>query len=424
MNVKVLGSFDFLFGLRASGIKLGLENISVVLDLLGHPEESYAVVHVAGTNGKGSVAAGLAEILSRAGYRTGLFTSPHLQSFSERIRIDGRPADQARLAGLIDEIRPRVEKRPVTFFEFTTALAFLYFARHGVQVAVVETGMGGRLDATNLVTPLVSVITPISEDHTRYLGTTLQEIAGEKARIIKKGVPVVIGPQPPEAAQVLLEEAAVCGAPQSVFSRDFSVISSGKRFSYRDSGLALDNLTPGLLGIHQHANLALSLRCAKILRQRGFAIPDKAMREGVERVQWPGRLQWWEGRREILLDGAHNGSGALTLARYLADENILDIHWVVGVKEDKNPEAILGPLLDRVKSLYCTDVPQEPFVPPPRLVAVGMKMGVKGRAFDHVEAALGAAAGARQEGEIVLVAGSLFLVGAAMDVLDKWGDHR
>ena len=414
-------NFDFLFGLRAFGIKLGLQNISVILDLLEHPEQSYAVVHVAGTNGKGSVAAGLAEILTRAGYRTGLFTSPHLQSFCERIRIDGHPGDAARLAGLINEIRPLVKERPITFFEFSTALAFTYFARHGVQVAVVETGMGGRLDATNLVTPLVSVITPISKDHTLYLGTTLKKIAGEKARIIKEGIPVVFGPQPQEAAEVLLAEAKACGAPQSVFSHDFSVISSGKRFSYRGTGLLLDNLTPGLEGVHQHANLAVSLRCAEILRHKGFFISEEAMRDGVEKVQWPGRLQWWEGGRELLLDGAHNGSGALTLARYLADENIRDIHWVVGIKEDKDPDAIMGPLLKRVKCLYCAEVPQVSFIPPSLLAALGTKMGVESRTFGQVEEALLVALSARKKGEIVLVAGSLFLVGAAMDALEKWG---
>lgn len=421
MKVKPRESFDFLFGLRASGIKLGLKNISDILDILGHPEQNYAVVHVAGTNGKGSVAAGVAQILVRSGFLTGLFTSPHLQSFAERIRVDGRPADEDFLAGLIDEIRPRVEKNPVTFFEFSTALAFRYFARIGVQLAIVETGMGGRLDATNLVTPLVSVITPISMDHTQYLGTTLRKIAGEKAAIIKKGIPVVLGPQQPEAAEVFVERARVCDAPLSVFSRDFSVVSSGKCFSYQGTGLHLDSLNPGLEGRHQHVNLALSLRCAEILRSSGLAIPDHAMREGVETVQWPGRLHWWQGHREILLDCAHNGSGALALARYLEDEDIHNIHWVVGIKEDKDAEAILEPLSRRVKKLYCCDVPQEPFFMPSQLAAMGLTMGIESEPFKGPEEALLSAGRARGKDEIILVAGSIFLVGAAMDVLEKWG---
>jgi dihydrofolate synthase / folylpolyglutamate synthase len=413
-------SLDFLYGLRQFGIKLGLKNISNILDLLRHPEEDYTVVHVAGTNGKGSVAAGLAEILTRSGYHTGLFTSPHLQSFTERIRIDGCPADKEQLADLITEIRTFVKKRPITFFEFSTALAFLYFSRQAVKVAVVETGMGGRLDATNLVTPAVSLITPISEDHTQYLGATLKEIAGEKARIIKKGVPVVIGPQPPEAIEVLLEQARVGNSPQSVFSHDFSVLSSGNQFSYHSSARILENLTPGLAGVHQHTNLAMSLRAAEVLGCSGFHIPDEAMREGIEKVAWPGRLQWWGGRREILLDGAHNGSAALALSRYLADEKIRNIHWVVGVKKDKNSNAILQPILPRVKALYCTDVPQEPFVPPENLAHIGAQNGIESQVFGDVETALSAAGNARKAGEIVLVAGSLFLVGAVMDVFQKW----
>ena len=285
---------------------------------------------------------------------------------------------------------------------------------------MVETGMGGRLDATNLVTPLVSVITPISMDHTQYLGTTLHEIAGEKAAIIKKGVPVVLGPQPPEAAEVFVGQAQVCDAPLSVFSRDFSVVSSGKCFSYQGGGLNLDNLKPALEGRHQHVNLALSLRCAEILRSCRLSIPDHAMREGVEGVLWPGRLQWWQGHREILLDCAHNGSGALALARYLEDEDIHNIHWVVGIKEDKDAEAILGPLLGRVKKLYCCAVPQEPFFMPARLAAMGMAMGIESQPFKSPEDALLSAGRARKKDEIILVAGSIFLVGAAMDVLEKW----
>ena len=413
-------SLEFLYGLRQSGIKLGLKNISVILDLLGHPEKDYGVVHVAGTNGKGSVAVGLAEILTRSGYRTGLFTSPHLQSFTERIRIDGSPVKEKKLAELITKIRIQAEKRPVTFFEFSTALAFLYFSREAVDVAIVETGMGGRLDATNLVTPLVSVITPIAEDHTQFLGATLREIAGEKARIIKKGIPVVIGPQPQEAAEVLLEQARACNSPQYVFSQDFSVISSGNQFSYQSSDLVLKNLVPGLAGAHQQINLALSLRAAEVLRNYGLQISDQALRDGVEKVDWPGRLQWWRGSREILLDCAHNGSGAMALARYLADEEISNVHWVVGAKSDKNPEAILRPILPFVKTLYCTGVPEESFVSPSALARIGKKTGVESRPFDDVEAALRVAGKARMEGEIILVAGSLFLVGAAMDVLQKW----
>ncbi len=412
-------SIQFLYGLRQTGIKLGLRNIALLLAALGHPQKCYATLHVAGTNGKGSVASCLAAILSAAGYRTGLYTSPHLQRFNERIRIDGEEISDAEVAQLVDEVRSRAPGRSVTFFEFATALAFLCFEHRRVDFAVIETGMGGRLDATLTVSPLVSLITPISLDHTNYLGTTLTAIAGEKAPIIKPGKPVVIGPQPAEALEVLLARAAAVASPVCLWGRDFSVVSKGRDFSYQGRGVALKGLHPSLRGEHQHANLAMSLAAAGLLRESGYPVPDAALRNGVEQVRWPGRLEWWPGLPQVLLDGAHNAAGASVLARYLETEGLTGIHWVVAVKWDKDVRGIFAPLLPFSQALYCTVGTGATFIPPEELAAEAVQRGVPAAVFPAAEAALQAALEKRRKGETVLVAGSLYLVGAVREVLEK-----
>lgn len=406
-------SLDYLYSLQRFGIKLGLENILALLERLGHPEEGFETVHVAGTNGKGSVCATLAEIFRRAGVPCGLYTSPHLHSFTERVRIDGEPIPEPRTAALVEEIRRAAPGIPATFFEFTTALALLHFRRNGVKVAVLETGMGGRLDATNAVTPRLAIITPVSLDHAEHLGADLAAIAAEKGGIIKPGVPVVIGPQQPEALEVLLSMAAERGAPAVVAGRDFETDSRGELFSFRGLGLDLPDLVPGLPGRHQHDNIALALAASALLRRRGMELPREALRAAVRSVRWPGRLEWWQGRGEILLDGAHNEGGARVLSDYLGDLSIEGIHWVVGIKGDKRSEDILRPLLPRTTALYATAPPVEAAVPPEELVRLAAERKIPAAVYPDTSEALDAALAARRPGEIILVAGSLFLVAAA-----------
>jgi dihydrofolate synthase/folylpolyglutamate synthase len=214
-------SLDYLYGLQTFGIKLGLDNIRTLHTRLGCPSDNYRTVLIAGTNGKGSTASTLAEILRQAGVRTGLYTSPHLHCFTERIKIDGKPVDFDTLEPLIDELRQIGSDLPLTFFEFTTALALETFRRNRVEVAIMEVGMGGRLDATNIVSPSLSIITPIAFDHQAHLGSTLEEISGEKAGIMRESVPVVIAEQQPEALTALLAAAVMCGAEPFVAGVDF-----------------------------------------------------------------------------------------------------------------------------------------------------------------------------------------------------------
>lgn len=411
-------SLDYLYGLQKFGIKLGLENIRALLDRLGHPERAYGVIHVAGSNGKGSVCAYLDRMLREAGLRVGFYTSPHLHSFTERIRVNGVPIKEARVVAYTEELRKVAGDLPSTFFEFTTAMALLHFQRERVDFAVLETGMGGRLDATNAVEfPRVTVITSICRDHAGHLGGDLATIAGEKGGIIKPGVPLVLGPQAPEADRVLRTLAREKQAPV----RDVgSVRGSDGDFAplaWRGVRWSLEGLRPGLLGAHQRDNLALALGAAEILAEQGVPLPQDAVCAGIAKTRWPGRLEWWCGERRILLDGAHNEGGAAVLADYLRHLETRAVRWVVGLKGDKDAAAILSPLLPWITELYCTVPPVEEAVPPETLARLSREAGRSARVFACCAEALDAALNDQRPGEIVLVAGSLFLVAAARECL-------
>ncbi len=411
-------SLDYLYGLQKFGIKLGLDNIKVLLARLGQPERSYGVIHVGGTNGKGSVSACLARILREAGYRVGLYTSPHLHSFTERIQVNGEAISETQVALLAEELRLLAGEVRATFFELTTAMALLYFQRQRVDFAVIEVGMGGRLDATNAIErPLVEVITSVCRDHTGHLGATLPEIAAEKGGIIKEGVPLVIGHQSPPALEVLLDMAQHRRAPVSLFGRDFTSRFDPAGFSYMSSEIQLDGLRPGLVGAHQHENLSLALAATEALRRQGVFVTPDAMRTGVASVCWPGRLEWWEGQRRVLLDGAHNEGGAGVLAAYLATLGGQGVRWVVGIKGDKDPLSILAPVLPLVTEMYCTIIPVEESVSPARLASLAEAADCPARVFSSCREALLAALADCAEKDIVLVAGSLFLVAAAREYL-------
>lgn len=412
-------SLEFLYGLQRFGIKLGLDNTRTLLERAGTPQQHFPCVHVAGTNGKGSTAAFLAAILQEAGLRVGLYTSPHLQAFGERIRINGVALSEAEVVALTEKIRPWSTGIPVTFFEFTTVMALHAFAQAQVDIAILETGMGGRLDATNAVTAVLSLISPISLDHQEHLGTTLRAIAAEKAGIIKEEVPVICAQQEKEVREVVEEQAAACQAPFLYAGRDFLVTTNDSAtFAYDDTeNHHLPALRSGLAGGHQPNNAALAIAAALRLRRLGFTITDAAIRRGLASVYWPGRLEWWGTNRQILLDGAHNTAGARVLADYLGTLNVAAIHWLVGVKNDKNYHDILAALLPLTSRLYAVAPPAIPATGPEALVALASQAGVPAQAYANTEEGLQAARIACQPGEIILVAGSLFLVGAVRELL-------
>jgi len=411
-------SLDYLYGLQKFGIKLGLDNIRALLDRLGHPERTYGVIHVAGSNGKGSVCAFLDRMLRETGLRVGLYTSPHLHSFTERIRVNGTPITEGQVAAYTAELRKVAGDIPSTFFEFTTAMALLHFQREGVDFAVLETGMGGRLDATNAVeSPQVTVITSICRDHASHLGGDLTTIAGEKGGIIKPGVPLVLGRQDPQVDRVLHALAREKQAPVRDVGSVLGPKGDDAPLSWHGHRWEVEGLRPGLLGAHQRENLALALAAAELLAEQGAPLIPATVRAGIAKTRWPGRLEWWDEERDILLDGAHNEGGAAVLADYLRYLMPRVVRWVVGLKGDKEAAAILAPLLPFVAELYCTVPPVEEAVPPETLACLGRDAGRPARVFAGCGAALEAALSERRPGEVILVAGSLFLVAAAREYL-------
>lgn len=409
-------SLAYLYGLQQFGIKLGLDNIRTLLKRLGSPEAGLRCVHVAGTNGKGSVSALLAEILRHSGERVGLYTSPHLHCFSERLRINGIPLDLEALPRLVERVRQAAAGLPATFFEATTALALLAFREAGATAAVLETGLGGRLDATNAVTPELTVITPVSFDHREHLGATLAEIAAEKAGIIKPGVPVVVGRQEDEARAVIEAAAAAAGAPLWSAGRDYRWDGTAGAMHFSAPGCELSDLDCALAGRHQLANYALALAGAARLRRNGWAIPDSALRRAGATTRWPGRLEWWS-EPGVLLDGAHNAAGAEALAGYLVERGVGALRLVTGLSGQRRPAEVLDPLRPWLDTLYFAEIPEVANVPGAELAAWADAHGIPHRHFAAPAAALEAALSESGEGETVVVAGSLYLVAAARAAL-------
>lgn len=403
-------SLDYLYGLQLFGVKLGLENMQALKARLPLLQESLPCIHVAGTNGKGSVSVLLAEMLSHSGLRVGLYTSPHLHCFTERIRIDGKPIDRNEAATLAETIRQAAVNIPVTFFEATTAMALLAFKEHQVDIAVIETGLGGRLDATNIVEPQLCLITPVSLDHSEHLGDTLAKIAAEKAGIIKSGVPVVVGKQDPEAVEVILaaaddQDAAVCLA-----DRDFIWQGDHGNLAVAVGGSHLDGLTCALDGVHQLDNFAQAVAAAMKLREQGIAITDAAIRKAGKTAIWPGRLEWWSGARKILLDVAHNQAGIACLASYLDEQNVSRIHLVTGLSGERDPSEVLMPLVKFVEAIYAVPVSYGLSVPTAQVVNWAEKQRLPVSEYQTAGEGLCAALKAAGDKEPVVVCGSLYLV--------------
>ena len=398
-----------------------LDRMERLLAQLGNPHRKYPVLHVAGTKGKGSTCAFAASILSAAGLKTGLYTSPHLFSFRERIRVDGQPISEQELAEVVEQIRP-FAGRDLTYFEVTTACAFLHFARAGVQAAVVEVGLGGRLDATNLVRPEVAAITPVSLDHMPKLGNTLEQIAAEKAGILKKGVPAVIAPQAPEAMRVIEEAAVRAGAELYPIEREVRIESaevslSGSSATFRTPVRSYAGLRIPLLGRHQLANAAAAIRMAELLSQRrpDFWITEQAVREGIGRTEWPGRCQVIPGEPPLLLDGAQNAESALALKTAVGELFPgRKISLVIGASQEKDLEGmarIWGPWADRI-FLTQSGAPRSESAQRLREVFIPFHPSVA--LAGSVEEALQRAVEEAGPDGLVVVTGSLFVVGEAL----------
>ena len=400
---------SYLLSLEQFGIKFGLDNIVALLGRLGHPERAFTSVHIAGTNGKGSVTAMVDAALRAAGHRSARYTSPHLIDLRERFVIDGTPVSQQALVAAVADLQRTAEAMvedgtlaaPPTFFEVTTATAFELFRRAGVSVAAIEVGLGGRLDATNVLQPAATAITSIALDHERYLGSTVEEIAFEKAGIIKPGVPLVVGDLPPAAATVIDRVARERGA---------EVV--------RTSPLDVEGFTIGLAGAHQASNAAVAVKLLDVVDRLGIAVPRTAVASGLERPDWPGRLERrvLSDGREVLLDAAHNPAGAAALASYLTMQAGGPRPLVFGVMRDKDAPGMFRALLPAVSHLILTRASTRRSAEPSDLEA--QARAIRDLPVTTAQSAARALEIAWRTSPRIVVAGSIFLLGDVMKELE------
>jgi dihydrofolate synthase / folylpolyglutamate synthase len=395
--------------------EFNLDRMFALMDALGNPQTKYPVIHVAGTKGKGSVSALCESALLAAGYKTGLYTSPHLLDYVERIQVYGKPISHGQLIELVEEIKPAVAKIPkLTTFEITTALGFLAFAKQNVNAAVIEVGLGGRLDATNIVTPKVSVITSLSYDHMAILGNTLAKIAGEKAGIIKPGIPVVSSPQKEEALEVLERVAKEKRCPFVLVGKDvkFQRLKSsldGQSLQITDTRNSILDLQIPLLGEHQIQNAATAYTA---LKASGIEISDTAIRKGFSRVKWPARFEILQREPPVIIDSAHNRDSALrlrqTLDEYYPGRSVILIFCAL---EDKDITGILEELKPRLTYVVATQA-DHPRAPSAVWTAEQVqKVGIAVEPVSPVKSALERALELAGEQKLVLSAGSVAFAG-------------
>lgn len=400
---------QFLYDLQMFGAKFGLENTFKLATFAGNPQEKLRFIHVAGTNGKGSTCAMLESIYRAAGLRVGLFTSPHLVSFAERIQVNRQLISEADIVRLVTEIQPLLKQFPAnthpTFFEVVTVMALKYFTEQKCDLVIWETGMGGRLDSTNIVMPLVSVITNVELDHQKWLGNTLTKIAAEKAGIIKPGVPVITAANESEALEVIAKTAREKNSPLTQIC-----LAETKTPS-------LDKIELSLLGEHQRLNAALAIATTRVLSSQ-MSVSEDAIHSGLSQVQWPGRLQQIKTKsgQTILLDGAHNPSGAMALRNAIAKQFPGKKRTlIIGILQDKEWSSICEILAPLAEKLLVVPVSSERTTEPEELERAIRKAnpGAKIVALNSLAQALEATA----QDSFVVITGSLYLVGEALELL-------
>ncbi len=420
-----------LYRRRAHGIKPGLGRIEALLARLGNPERDIAAVHVAGTNGKGSVCAMVESVFRAAGYRTGLYTSPHLVRLNERMRVASECIENQELVDLIELINPHADAvasahGEVTFFEFTTALAFEHFRRKEARLVILETGMGGRLDATNVVQPLVSAITRISVEHTEYLGPDVESIAAEKCGVIKPGRPVICGEMPEEAMAVVMRtakqrEAKVILANEAVSVHRLSQDLGGQKVRIGSEGCDYPALMLPLLGVHQLENCATAVATLEEVQEAGkLRIEEDAYAKGLACVEWQGRCQVLSVDPPIILDGAHNPVAAEALGRALKDiAGGRDVGLVLGMCNDKDVRGFLRPLSRLVKQCWPVALQNDRGMTSSELAREAGRMGWGATEAPLSEALAASERWARESDALICICGSLYLVGEVLSLRDR-----
>lgn len=406
--------------------KADLSNTKKICKALNKPETKFRSVHVAGTNGKGSTSHLLAAVLQEAGYKTGLYTSPHLKDFRERVRINGKMIPKKRVVKFVNKHKKLFDKVQPSFFEWTVGLAFDYFAKEKVEIAIIETGLGGRLDSTNVIIPEVAVITNISIDHMNLLGNTLKKIAAEKAGIIKHGIPVVIGETQEEVKSVFEQKAKKEKAPLRFADEEFQL--SNFHHNKKNPPLLIGNIKVGnkiilkslkcaLPGFYQRKNIATVLSTIDVLRESGFRIKEKAIRRGFENVSaltgLQGRWQVISKKPLTIVDTGHNEAGIMEVVAQLKKTPHKNLHIVFGLVNDKAPDIVLKHLPKKATYYFCqAKLPRA--LDSAELAKIAKKFGLKGKSFKSVKDALKTAQTAAGQGDLVFVGGSTFVVAEAL----------
>lgn len=399
--------------------KADLNNTIDLLNMLGNPQHNFKSVHIAGTNGKGSTSHMLASVFQEAGYKTGLYTSPHLRDFRERIRLNGEMIPEENVASFIAEHKEQFEKMELSFFEMTVGMAFDYFAKEKVDIAIVEVGMGGRLDSTNLITPELSVITNIGLDHVKFLGDTMEKIAGEKAGIIKPSIPVVIGETQPETHQVFENKAAECHCPiyfaDQIFDCNKIHIESKlvQKFDiWKNSELYMEAIDIPLMGNYQKKNLTTVICALDLLREK-FNLSDDDIREGIAKVirntHLMGRWQILNDDPLTIADTGHNVAGITEVVQQLAELRYNRLHFVLGMVNDKDIDHVLQLLPRNAEYYFCkADIPRG--LDANILAEKAFELGLRGMVYESVRHAYQSAVNAAHFGDVVFVGGSNFIV--------------
>ena len=412
-------SISYLYGLQKFGIKFGLTNISTLLTSINSPQRNVPCIHIAGTNGKGSTSAFLAYILSKGGYKVGLYTSPHLTSFTERIKINSHEISKKDVTRLTLLLRNKAEKIDcITYFEFVTAMALLYFAEQKVDLCILEVGMGGRLDATNVVSPLVSIITNISKEHEYYLGHSLLKIANEKAGIIKKKSVLITGATQTKVLSLFKERCQTLQTRFYQLGRDFSLKTIKQGYlSYRGIKYKLDGIKIALLGDHQLNNAAIALAAVEILRDKGYHIGDRAMYQGLRNVYWPGRLEAVKNSPLVILDGAHNPAAMKNLKKALVKYfNFKKLILILGIMEDKNIKGMIKEIVPCVHKVILCKPNMDRAASTHTLARAIQEWKVKYHQIKDVRQATLYALSIAHPNDLICVTGSLFTVGEARTI--------
>ncbi len=453
LDQKYREALDFLYSFidyslkrnfRNAAEKFNLDRMRTFMSYLGNPQQDYGIFHVAGTKGKGSVSSYCASVLRAQGYQTGLYTSPHMVDFTERIQVNGVFIPKENLIALVEEIKPITQKvQEITTFELTTALAFLYFSKQNVDYAVIEVGLGGRLDATNIVDPIVSVITSISYDHVKILGNTLTAIAGEKGGIIKPGRPVVVAPQKEEARIKIDQIANERGAPLIQIGRDYlyaadshsldgqtflvwtpeeqSLVDQFIESGGRDIWSPLRLRIP-LLGFHQVENAATAYGALKTAEKFGLKLNQQAYMQGFKTVHWPGRMELLRRNPPVVIDSAHNRYSALRLRQAMDDYFPgLPVILVFGASEDKDIDGMFQELLPRVRKVITTASTHPRAISADKLLELVHRCGRSAEAILPIEDALAKALDEAGQEAVILVTGSVFVSAAAREI---WPKHQ